>query len=142
MSKHLDSSGLRKSFLQDLELTLMERQINLHGGQSVVRMLTTQYRMNGLIMQWSSDALYEGRVCAGDNVVGHVLADLPMVSRCELTETVLLLIDTCGADMVEFSTMDGISKGNMEFHGFYFKPLPLYLYLIYHYLPLSSIIIY
>ena len=89
----------------------MERQINLHGGQSVVRMLTTQYRMNAAIMTWSSDALYEGRVRAGDSVARHTLADLPDVQRNELTETVLLLVDTCGANMVEFSTMDGISKG-------------------------------
>eukprot|EP00088_Acartia_fossae_P006397 TRINITY_DN12950_c0_g1_i6.p1 TRINITY_DN12950_c0_g1~~TRINITY_DN12950_c0_g1_i6.p1 ORF type:complete len:989 (-),score=212.71 TRINITY_DN12950_c0_g1_i6:60-3026(-) len=96
---------------KELELTLMERQIDLHG-DSVVRMLTTQYRMNSLIMKWSSDALYEGRVEAGSCVSSHILADLPGVEACELTQTVLLLIDTTGADMLEFSTMDGISKGN------------------------------
>ena len=88
----------------------MERMISLHGN-NVVRMLTTQYRMNQIIMQWSSDAFYDGQVHAGSSVANHVLADLPGVTRSELTDTVLLLIDTTGADMLEFSTLDGISKG-------------------------------
>jgi hypothetical protein len=33
------------------------------------------------------------------------------VERQEMTETVLLLIDTAGCDMLEFSTAEGISKG-------------------------------
>jgi hypothetical protein len=44
-------------------------------------------------------------------VAAHTLADLDHVVRNELTETVLLLIDTAGCDMTEFSTADGVSKG-------------------------------
>ena len=39
---------------------MMERMIGVYG-DSVVRMLTTQYRMNSDIMTWSSNALYSGR---------------------------------------------------------------------------------
>lgn len=92
----------------------MERLIKLYADR-VVRMLTTQYRMNKLIMEWSSDALYSGRVVAGASVADHRLCDLTGVKRTELTETVLLLIDTAGADMLEFSTADGISKGQSHF---------------------------
>jgi len=109
--QQLPPTILCKKAAKELEVTLMERMIGVHGN-NVVRMLTTQYRMNQLIMQWSSDALYEGQVRAGSCVANHVLADLPGVTRSELTETVLLLIDTAGADMLEFSTLDGISKGN------------------------------
>ena len=68
-------------------------------------------RMNKLIMQWSSDALYAGQVVAGPAVSSHRLCDLPGVTQSELTETVLLLIDTAGSGMDEFTTSDGLSKG-------------------------------
>lgn len=50
----------------------MERQIEQHGN-SVVRMLTTQYRMNQLIMQWASDQLYNGQLKAHESVAHHTL---------------------------------------------------------------------
>ena len=96
--------------MKGLEVTLMERLIKSQGEQ-VVRMLTTQYRMNAAIMTWSSEALYEGRLRAGAEVAAHTLADLEHVTAGELTQTVLLLIDTAGCDMPEFSTADGVSKG-------------------------------
>ncbi len=82
-------------------------------GDTVVRMLTTQYRMNKNIMEWSSNALYSGRVVAGAEVAEHRLCDIPGVERSELTETVLLLVDTAGCQMQEFSTSDGVSKGKI-----------------------------
>lgn len=97
---------------EDLEVTLMERMISQYGDR-VVRMLTTQYRMNKDIMEWSSAALYSGRVEAGAAVADHRLCDLQGVERTELTETVLLLIDTAGCDMNEFCTSDGVSKGKL-----------------------------
>jgi len=102
---------LSKKAEKGLEVTMMERLIDLHGDR-VVKMLTTQYRMNKLIMRWSSEALYSGRVTAGPSVADHRLCDLPDVTRSELTETVLLLVDTAGSDMNEFATADGLSKGN------------------------------
>ena len=64
-------------------------------------------------MRWSSEALYSGRVTAGPSVADHRLCDLPDVTRSELTETVLLLVDTAGSDMNEFATADGLSKGKI-----------------------------
>lgn len=54
--------------------TLFERLQRMHSCASV--MLTVQYRMNGDIMQWSSDELYEGRLTAHDSVASHTLGDL------------------------------------------------------------------
>ena len=64
-------------------------------------------------MEWSSNALYSGRVVAGAGVADHRLCDIPGVERSELTETVLLLVDTAGCQMQEFSTSDGVSKGKI-----------------------------
>jgi len=96
---------------KELSVTMMERLIGLYG-DSVLMMLTTQYRMNEDIMSWSSNALYSGRMSAGSLVAHHRLCDLPGVEGCELTETVLLLVDTAGCLLNEFTTSDGISKGN------------------------------
>ncbi|KAL0168036.1 hypothetical protein M9458_036258, partial [Cirrhinus mrigala] len=51
---------------------LMERLITKYG-DSVVRMLTTQYRMNSAIMQWASEKMYEGKLIAHHSVEKHLL---------------------------------------------------------------------
>ena len=89
----------------------MERMIGRYG-DSVVKMLRTQYRMNKDIMTWASDALYDGRLLAGAEVADHCLADLPGMTRNDFTESVLILLDTAGFLFNEFTTRDGISKGN------------------------------
>ena len=55
-----------------LEKTLMERVLGLHGDK-VMRMLTMQYRMHELIMKWSSDQLYDGKLKAHQSVAKHLL---------------------------------------------------------------------
>lgn len=55
-----------------LSLSLMERLIQMYG-DSVVRMLTVQYRMNSAIMQWASKEMYQGRLTAHSSVEGHLL---------------------------------------------------------------------
>jgi superfamily I DNA and/or RNA helicase len=57
---------------EGLAVTLMERVLDLHGDK-VMRMLTTQYRMNEKIMQWSSNELYESKLIAHDSVKHHLL---------------------------------------------------------------------
>lgn len=94
-----------------LEVTLMERALRLHG-EAVVRMLVTQYRMHELIMRWSSDRLYAGRLLAHASVAAHLLRDLPGVEDNDDTALPLLLIDTAGCGMVELDTPDDESKGN------------------------------
>uniref|UniRef100_A0A224YIC1 DNA helicase n=1 Tax=Rhipicephalus zambeziensis TaxID=60191 RepID=A0A224YIC1_9ACAR len=94
-----------------LEVTLMERALRLHG-EAVVRMLVTQYRMHELIMRWSSDRLYAGRLLAHASVAAHLLRDLPGVEDNDDTALPLRLIDTAGCGMVELDTPDDESKGN------------------------------
>jgi len=50
----------------------MERLIKKYG-DSVVRMLTTQYRMNSAIMQWASEQMYQGKLFAHPSVEKHLL---------------------------------------------------------------------
>ena len=54
-------------------------------GSAVVRMLTQQYRMNTVIMEWSSEALYQGRLTAHPSVASHLLSHLPGVTPTEDT---------------------------------------------------------
>lgn len=42
-------------------------------GDTVVRMLTVQYRMNGAIMEWASDQMYQGKLTAHSSVESHLL---------------------------------------------------------------------
>ncbi|XP_070763141.1 DNA-binding protein SMUBP-2 [Enoplosus armatus] len=94
-----------------LSLSLMERLIQMYG-DSVVRMLTVQYRMNSAIMEWASKEMYQGRLTAHSSVERHVLKDLPGVTCVEETSTPLLLIDTAGCGLSEMEVTDEQSKGN------------------------------
>ncbi|OWF38482.1 DNA-binding protein SMUBP-2-like [Mizuhopecten yessoensis] len=95
-----------------LEVTLMERIIDLYHTK-VIRMLTTQYRMHQLIMQWSSDQLYHSKLTAHPTVAGHLLGDMEGVNiEEEEASFPLLMIDTAGCDLNEMDTPEEISKGN------------------------------
>ncbi|XP_040895261.1 DNA-binding protein SMUBP-2 [Toxotes jaculatrix] len=94
-----------------LSLSLMERLIQMYG-DSVVRMLTVQYRMNSAIMEWASKEMYQGRLTAHSSVERHLLKDLPGVTCVEETSTPLLLIDTAGSGLSEMEVTDEQSKGN------------------------------
>ncbi|XP_061577733.1 DNA-binding protein SMUBP-2 [Cololabis saira] len=95
-----------------LSLSLMERLIQMYG-DSVVRMLTVQYRMNSAIMDWASKEMYQGRLTAHRSVESHLLKDLAGVTCVDETRTPLLLIDTAGCGMNEMETTDEVSKGNL-----------------------------
>uniref|UniRef100_A0A8C7MYL3 DNA-binding protein SMUBP-2 n=1 Tax=Oncorhynchus kisutch TaxID=8019 RepID=A0A8C7MYL3_ONCKI len=94
-----------------LSVSLMERLI-LKYGDSVVRMLTVQYRMNSNIMTWASEQMYQGQLVAHSSVEKHLLKDLPGVASVEETSTPLLLIDTAGCGLSEMEVTDDQSKGN------------------------------
>ncbi|XP_064096292.1 DNA-binding protein SMUBP-2-like [Macrobrachium nipponense] len=94
-----------------LALSLMERLIGLYG-DTVVRMLTVQYRMNSLIMDWASAALYDDRLTAHPSVANHLLSQLKDVTTNDDTEHALMLIDTAGCDCYELNTPEEQSKGN------------------------------
>ena len=86
--------------------TLFQRLHDLYG-DGVARMLTVQYRMHTDIMQWSSDAMYQGKLTAAESVATHRLC-----GDGDDDPPVLLLIDTAGCDMEERVEEDGESKEN------------------------------
>ncbi|KAJ3596215.1 hypothetical protein NHX12_002624 [Muraenolepis orangiensis] len=94
-----------------LSVSLMERLIKTFG-DSVVRMLTVQYRMHSSIMDWASREMYQGRLTAHSSVESHLLKDLPGIACVEETSTPLLLIDTAGCGLSEMEATDEQSKGN------------------------------
>lgn len=63
---------LHRAASKGLSVSLMERLIQMYG-DSVVRMLTVQYRMNSAIMEWASDQMYQGKLTAHGSVESHVL---------------------------------------------------------------------
>ncbi|XP_008304539.1 DNA-binding protein SMUBP-2 [Stegastes partitus] len=101
----------QKAASKGLSLSLMERLIQMYG-DSVVRMLTVQYRMNSAIMDWASKEMYQGRLVAHSSVERHLLKDLAGVTSVEETSVPLLLIDTAGCGLSEMEVTDEQSKGN------------------------------
>ncbi|KAF4403481.1 hypothetical protein G4B88_008127 [Cannabis sativa] len=80
--------------------TLFERLADMYGND-VMSMLTVQYRMHELIMDWSSKELYNSKVKAHSSVAAHMLYDLEDAKKTSSTEPTLLLIDSAGCDMEE-----------------------------------------
>ncbi|XP_010558761.1 PREDICTED: DNA-binding protein SMUBP-2 isoform X2 [Tarenaya hassleriana] len=80
--------------------TLFERLADLCGDE-VKAMLTVQYRMHELIMNWSSEELYDNKITAHSSVASHTLFDLENVVKSPSTEATLLLVDIAGCDMEE-----------------------------------------
>lgn len=80
--------------------TLFERLADTYGND-VMSMLTVQYRMHELIMNWSSKELYNSKIKAHSSVAAHLLYDFEDVKKTSSTEATLLLIDTAGCDMEE-----------------------------------------
>ncbi|XP_009785579.1 uncharacterized protein [Nicotiana sylvestris] len=80
--------------------TLFERLADLYGDE-ITSMLTVQYRMHELIMNWSSGELYDNKIEAHSSVASHMLYHLEDVKKTPSTESTLLLIDIAGCDMEE-----------------------------------------
>ena len=96
-----------------LETTLFDRLLKLHGN-SIKRMLTTQYRMHERIMAFPSSALYEGKLMAAEAVKSRLLKDLPYdsIGDTEDTREPLVFFDTQGGDFPEKTEDDeGGAKG-------------------------------
>ena len=71
---------------QGLELTLMERVAKADESKGdLVRMLTTQYRMNTKIMEWSSKTFYNSKLVADASVQSRLLSQLPGMAENEDT---------------------------------------------------------
>lgn len=80
--------------------TLFERLADFYR-EEVMSMLVVQYRMHKLIMNWSSEEFYGGKIEAHSSVVEHMLYDLENVMRTSSTEPTLILVDTAGFEMEE-----------------------------------------
>lgn len=96
---------------QGLGISLIERALNLFADcpEKVVRMLTVQYRMNQLIMDWSSEYFYDHMLIADDLVMDRRL----LSKQTNDSLPVIRLIDTTGCDMFEVELDDqSLSKGN------------------------------
>ncbi len=84
-----------------LETTLFDRLLALHGN-TIKRMLTTQYRMHDSIMAFPSAALYENKLLAAESVKSCLLTDLPYpVQDTEDTREPVVFWDTQGDDFAE-----------------------------------------
>ena len=84
---------------EGLGATLFERCIERYPQQA--RLLSVQYRMHEQIMNWSSQAMYEGALEAHESVRQHRLGELPTVDLGEDLDSPLLFIDTAGFDAPE-----------------------------------------
>lgn len=99
---------------QGLGISLIERVVhNLYAScpGKVIRMLTIQYRMNHLIMDWPSEFFYQGRLIASESVRDRRLLPSKLGKTSEPLP-VIRLIDTIGCDMYELELDDSLSKGN------------------------------
>ncbi len=94
-------------------VSLFERLMQLYG-ESLSRRLTVQYRMHQAIMDFSSQEFYDGQLTAHDSVRSHLLAELPDVAACALTQSPLEFIDTAGAGYDEELEPDGESRLNRQ----------------------------
>ena len=82
-----------------LATTLFDRMRRRH--PQCVHMLDVQYRMHAAIAQWSSVALYEGRLASAPEVAAHRLCHLSQVEEGEETQSAMMVIDTAGCEMGE-----------------------------------------
>ncbi len=87
----------KEAVKEGFNVSLMERLMALHG-PTVSRRLETQYRMNAMIAQFSSDHFYDGALIAHEDVAGHCLADLDGVVSDPMTDHPLHFYDTAGRD--------------------------------------------
>ncbi|XP_065654259.1 DNA-binding protein SMUBP-2 isoform X2 [Hydra vulgaris] len=94
-----------------LSTTLLERVV-IGLGENAVCMLTMQYRMNLMIMNWPSLMLYNNKLQAAESVKSHLLCHLPNVQNTADTSVPLVLVDTAGCYFYELEHEDEQSKGN------------------------------
>ncbi len=94
-----------------LAYTLFERFHDVLPATSQLR-LELQYRMHEEIMQFSSEAFYEGALIAAEANRAHTLKDLPQVTAHELTEKPVVFIDTAGLSYDEVFEDGSFSRYN------------------------------
>jgi len=99
-----------KAAKEGLNNTLLEKNIKLH--PEAVVLLEEQYRMNEIIMGYSSKVFYEDKLRAHASVAGHLLFD---------ADTPLEFVDTAGCGFEE--KVENVSISNPEEAALLFKHL-------------------
>jgi superfamily I DNA and/or RNA helicase len=94
--------------------TSLFEQLVEHYGSGITRRLTVQYRMNRVIMDFSSREFYDGKLEAHPSVSEHRLCELAGVAAAPITELPLEFIDTAGAGYDEELEPDGESRLNRQ----------------------------
>lgn len=98
----------RSDVVKELSRTMFERVMEENKFAS--RMLQIQYRMHEDISNWSSMAMYDGRLQSHNSVRARKLSHLPSINNNDVEpdsilsitrDATLLLIDTAGADLFE-----------------------------------------
>ncbi|KAI9138556.1 P-loop containing nucleoside triphosphate hydrolase protein [Paraphysoderma sedebokerense] len=97
LSNSKSSSELKA---ENLAVTLFDRLLKMYGNR-IKRLLNVQYRMHQDIMEYCSNALYEGKLIAHESNASHLLCQLPYVESTPETTVPLILIDTAGMDYHE-----------------------------------------
>jgi predicted DNA helicase len=83
-----------------LDITLFER-LATKTESKILKMLTTQYRMNEKIMKFPSAHLYNNKLVAHPSVKFHILCELPGLEETPETSQVLVFYDTIGCNLYE-----------------------------------------
>jgi superfamily I DNA and/or RNA helicase len=94
---------------QQLMFTLFERMLKHY--PQLKRLLNVQYRMNKVIMQFSSDYFYESKLTCHEGVEDRLLTDLENITENEETTCPVVFIDTAHASFFD-STDEQDSKYN------------------------------
>ncbi|CAI5736033.1 unnamed protein product [Peronospora destructor] len=96
-----------------LNVTLFDRITSFPTTQSIVKMLNIQYRMHEDISEWSSQAMYKGKLKSFEGVAKRMLHELQHVNITkddELLDATLLLLDTAGCELEEDGDDDDEGK--------------------------------
>lgn len=108
----LEVDGKKSEDDVKLETTMFDRLLKLYG-DSIKRMLTTQYRMHEDINAFPSAALYNNELVSAEAVKTRLLTDLPYeVEETDDTSVPLVYYDTQGGDFPEqIEDDEGGAKG-------------------------------
>ncbi|VDP47460.1 unnamed protein product [Soboliphyme baturini] len=90
----------------------MDRLMKQFDPSNFVKLLTLQYRMHETIMNWSSNAFYDGKLVAYKSNRQHLLSDLPDVLDYPELDAPMWFINTADCDMCETESGEDSSKAN------------------------------
>lgn len=102
--------------------TFFERCIRRY--PSISKLLSVQYRMNDLIMSYSSSALYRGKLTSDESVKEHLLTDL-LASRSSLSSYQQSTLPASSSSTSESSQLDSAQQPASQLEEYLKNPLVL-----------------